>query len=129
MENEKIKLSHALIKTGIIHIISVVSTLFIPSPMVFLLSFILCVVLGLWIFKGCDLCLIFCCFTATLTGAVFYIATRFVVFLLLPEALTEFVKWVSFFTMAMAVPMMSSMYFASAVTEFATLGTDNRQSS
>lgn len=118
MENEKIKLSHALIKTGIIHIISVVSTLFIPSPMVFLLSFILCVVLGLWIFKGCDLCLIFCCFTATLTGAVFYIATRFVVFLLLPEALTEFIKWVSFFTMAMAVPMMSSMYFASAITEY-----------
>ena len=118
MKKEKLRFTQVLIKTGIVQIISVILSLYLPSVITFLLNFLLCVLLGMWVYKGYDKPLIFCCFIATLMGAVPFIATRIIYLSLIPETLPELRGWADIFITAMAVPMMGSMNFALTINKY-----------
>ena len=115
MKKEKLRFTQVLIKTGLVQIISVIISLYLPPVIAALLSFIMCIALGLWIFRGYDKPLIFCCFIATLMGTIPFIITRIIYLSLIPEMLPALREWTDTIIMAMAVPMMSSMYFAVAM--------------
>ena len=117
MKNEKLRFTQVLIKTGLIQIISVILSLYLPSIITFLLNFLLCVLLGMWVYKGYDKPLIFCCFIATLMGAIPFIATKILYLSMIPESLPELRGWADIFITAMAVPMMGCMYFAVAMND------------
>lgn len=117
MKKEELRFTQVIIKTGLVQIISVITSLHLPPVITFLLNFLLCILLGMWVFRSYDKPFIFCCFIATLAGTIPFIATKIIYLSLIPETLSELRGWTDIFITAMAVPMMSSMYFAVAMND------------